>query len=433
MVQLHATLKEKQELAEKALNAAVTLRNEHLGKQEWAEHEPAFDKHMADFRAANAEVEKLRKQISASDELDRELNARRELSTQIPPRAPGAPESHSKEREEKYCKAFARYIRQPAHCQSFEGMSSEDRSVLLERWAHVSSQADLGGALAPEDFRNQVIADEAGYAVIRPLADVQPTASDMLVFPSITSNTGSYADVYTSGYAGAWRQQGYVTGGTAPTVQNQPRFGQERIPVNDWIPDAVEVTPNLLEDSAANLESILARIIAETKAADEDYAFINGTGVGQPQGIMPTIQAVSANIINTGDADDITYNGLIDLIYSLPAQYRRNANLLMNSLTYGEVLKMADSQARPLFQPGMTFDQVNNVKIVIGEFMPDVGSGTYPILVGNFKYYVVAERGPLRIQRLAERYAPNVGFLPMARTGGKVVRTAAFRVQKCAV
>ena len=36
----------------------------------------------------------------------------------------------------------------------------------------------------------------------------------------------------------------------------------------------------------------------------------------------------------------------------------------------------------------------------------------------------------MRIQRLVERFAPNVGILPTARIGGQVTRTAAFRVLK---
>jgi predicted phage gp36 major capsid-like protein len=36
------------------------------------------------------------------------------------------------------------------------------------------------------------------------------------------------------------------------------------------------------------------------------------------------------------------------------------------------------------------------------------------------------------VQRLVERFAPNVGFLPRARFGGQVVLNDAFRVMKVA-
>jgi HK97 family phage major capsid protein len=49
---------------------------------------------------------------------------------------------------------------------------------------------------------------------------------------------------------------------------------------------------------------------------------------------------------------------------------------------------------------------------------------------GDFKEYIIGTRQDLRIQRLVERYAPNVGFLPTARLGGGVAVPEAFRILK---
>jgi HK97 family phage major capsid protein len=55
-----------------------------------------------------------------------------------------------------------------------------------------------------------------------------------------------------------------------------------------------------------------------------------------------------------------------------------------------------------------------------------------PIIFGDFRRYILAQRRDLRIQRLVERFAPNVGFLPTSRIGGQVVLTDAFRVMTVA-
>ena len=50
-----------------------------------------------------------------------------------------------------------------------------------------------------------------------------------------------------------------------------------------------------------------------------------------------------------------------------------------------------------------------------------------PAVYGDFQFYWFAERA-LAIQRLVERFAPNVGLVLRARIGGQAAVTDAFRV-----
>ena len=297
-----------------------------------------------------------------------------------------------------------------------------------EAMALLTTSGDLGGFLAPDEFRAEVLKDMAGFAIMRRLCRVERTGASALVFPSITSATTD-ADVYSSGYTGAWKAEGYVTGGTAPTVQNQPRFGQARVPVHAWAPDAVEVTPELLQDSQADLDGILAEVIAETKGLDEDAAFLNGSGVNRPLGVLNTLSGTSVTRVNTGHATLLTYDGLIDLFSQLPAQYRMNAKFVMSSRTYGAILKLKDGNGMPLFPVNMLPNTLWGKQIEFSEFMPEIAAATDVILFGDFRHYVIADRQELRLQRLVERYAPNIGILPTSRAGGQPVRPAAFRKQ----
>lgn len=63
------------------------------------------------------------------------------------------------------------------------------------------------------------------------------------------------------------------------------------------------------------------------------------------------------------------------------------------------------------------------------EFMPDPDAGNVAVIFGDFRFYVIADRMELRLLRLDERLAPNIGILPFARLGGQTVRTNAFRTQ----
>ncbi len=259
---------------------------------------------------------------------------------------------------------------------------------------------------------------------------VVPTSSSTLVFPSMAGGT----DPYSTGYEGSWRAEGAQgTDGTAPDTQDKPLFGQERIPVHVWQPRAVIVTRELLEDSVVPLESIIAQAIAETKGLDEDYAFLRGDGIGRPRGIVDYVAASSGpaiTAVNSGAAATFTYNGLIDLMMALPAQYRQNAAFITRSTAWGEILKLKDPSDHPLIYANSLPDTVFGKKVFISEHMPAVAADAYALVFGDMRYYCIAERSDMRIQRLDERFAPNIGLLPTARIGGGVLRVDAFKAQK---
>lgn len=298
--------------------------------------------------------------------------------------------------------------------------------------ALMGTQGDLGGFLIPEDFRAEVIRHLPSVAVMRGICRVVPTSASVLVMPTIQGATGDNANIYASGYTGAWKPEGYVTGGTAPPQQDAPKFGQARIPVNSWQPSAIELTPELLADSAAPLDTIVAQAIAETLGLDEDAAIVNGNGVGKPQGLLDA--GTGLTTINSGDSADVTYAGLVDIFAGLPAQYRQNAKWLMPSAAFGQILKLSDEQSRPIFTPNEIPGMLWTKPMVFSEFVPTPAADSLSVVFGDFmRGYIIADRQELRIQRLIERFAPNVGILPTARIGGQVVLKNAFRVLKLKV
>lgn len=300
-----------------------------------------------------------------------------------------------------------------------------------EAMALLTTSGELGGFLVTPDFRAKVIQNAFGLAALRQMgAQVVPTNSNPLVFPSMVTGT----DPYASGVSGAWRAEGSLgLSGTAATPQNQPTFGQIAIPIQVWMPDPIVVSAELLEDSVVPLESVLTTLIGKTFGLDEDSAYINGSGIGQPRGLMNYVAAASGpaiSAVNSGAAADFTYGGIIDLVMSVPIQYRAAGAFLCRSAAFGNIMKLKDSQNRPIWQPGSIPDMLFGKKVHFSEFMPAVGANTYPLLFGDASQYCIAERADLRILRLMERYAPGVGFQAMARRGGGLLVADAFRAQK---
>jgi HK97 family phage major capsid protein len=321
--------------------------------------------------------------------------------------------------------AFEQYLR--FGLQAAVGVYQKHTSDVTPQEMHllVGTQGDLGGFLVPEDRRAVVLKDMPGVAVIRRVSRVEGTARDTLVFPAIQSHP-SNPKMYSSGFTGAWKQQGYVSGGTAPPQQNQPKFEQLRIPVWSWQPDAVEMSQELIEDSGANVVGIAEQAIAETFGLDEDFEYINGNGVGRPEGVLGHS---TIGTVNSGAASALTYGGLVDLWANLAGQYRQNARWLMSSLTFGAILKLQDTQQRPLFIVNELPGNLWTRPIIFSEFMPEIAASATPIVFGDWSHYIIADRQGVRVQRLTERFAPNVGLLPMARVGARVSRPNAFKKQ----
>jgi HK97 family phage major capsid protein len=313
------------------------------------------------------------------------------------------------------------YIRHGAESVQYKSREQElFKQLPREQHGLLATTGTLGGFLVPEDFKAEIVKNLAGFAVMRASGiRTEPCSGNVLVYPSIAGGT----DPWSTGYSGAWRAEGSQgMDGSAPETQDQPTFGQERIPVHVWQPSAVVLDASLIEDSAVNLDSILANVIAETRGMDEDYAFIRGSGVGQPRGILD----YTLTEVDTGSNSAIQYDEFLDHHFTLPAQYRQNAVYWMASLTYAAILKLKDSTSSPMMYINSQPDRLWGKRVFTTEHMPAIAQNAYPVVLGDPRFYIVAERTDLRVQRLVERFAPNVAFLPTARVGGGVVRTAAF-------
>lgn len=64
--------------------------------------------------------------------------------------------------------------------------------------------------------------------------------------------------------------------------------------------------------------------------------------------------------------------------------------------------------------------------------MDEIASGNFPLLVGDFKQYMIVDRLTMNMRRLDELYAEQglVGFIARMRVGGDVLLPEAFRFLK---
>ncbi len=301
-----------------------------------------------------------------------------------------------------------------------------------ELHALMTGNETLGGALVRDDQLAEVIRDLPGIAVFAKYARVQPTSRDALSFPSIAAKSAGETS-YPSGFTGSFKKSPSKTGGAAPNVQQQPTFQRNRVPVHDWRPDAIEIELNLLEDADADVEGMLNEIIGQTMAQDMDDKCTLGTGNTEPLGLLTEHADFALPTVHSGHASQLTYAGLTNLFAGLPAQYRQGAVWMMNTAgAFAAILQLQDSNGRPILEPNMLPGTLWGKPIAFNERMANPAANAYPIVFGDFRYYIIAMRAQLRVQRLLERFTPNIGLQPWSRFGGQTLRPNAFRRQKCA-
>jgi len=446
---MNATMKKFHDLALSAHAKAKALMHDHKEGGMPADVKEQFDKHMADwtenhqgYLAAKEENDKFN-QLDQADELYNAPVTDMIVTPQQAALENGNQAPQTTQARKNHVQAFRRFLTYGAGGLNRQEMSAylsgpqellganpqEALASMLphEQHALVGNVDSLGGFLVPDEFMAELVKELAGFTVVRPLARVRRTSRSSGTFLTVQ---GSGNTQYSSGVTGSFRSEGWVVGGAAPPTQDQPRFGRERVPVHIWAPDIIELTMELLDDSSVDLDVEIRTLLAETRASDEDSAFLNGTGVGMPLGLLQEVSLGNISVINSGAAGAQSYAGLVNLFTALPAQYRGRADWVMNSVTLGLIMAVEDTGNTLIFPVNQVPTQLFGRPLHVSEFLPDGDTdGNDAILFGDFSFYGIVDRADMRIIRLVERFAPNIGILAVARVGGQTLKTAAFRAQ----
>ena len=322
--------------------------------------------------------------------------------------------------EAPHQKAFEAYLR--------SGDDDALRGLDLEGKAMSTAVAADGGYLVDPQTADTIKGVLEGTSSIRAIANVvnvEATSYDVLIDHS---DLGS-----------GWASE---TGSTTET--GTPTIERITIPLHE-LSALPKASQRLLDDSAFDIETWLAGRIADKFARAEAAAFINGDGVDKPTGILthPTAANDSwtwgnVGYVATGTSGDFDAtnpaDAIVDLVYSLGAEYRANGAFVMNSKTAGAVRKLKDLDGRFLWSDGLAAGEparLMGYPVVIAEDMPDIAADAMSIAFGDFAAgYTVAERPDTRILRDPFSAKPHVLFYATKRVGGDVSDFAAIKLLK---
>ena len=272
-----------------------------------------------------------------------------------------------------------------------------------------------GGYLVPEEYDSRLIEALEEDNVFRRLGTTITTAGERKINIAATKP------------AAAWIDEGEaLTFGDATFAQIN--LDAHKLHV------AVKVTEELLYDNAFGLEAYILRQFSKALANAEEDAFLNGSGVGQPLGLLSEAGGAETGV-TTAASNKITYDELVDLVYSLKRPYRKNAAFLTNDQTIGVLRKLKDNNGHPLWHDSVEDGEPGRIlgyKVYTSPYFPVMEAGKPAIAFGDYSYYNIGDRGTRSFAELKELFAGNgmVGFVAKERVDGKLVLSEAVKLMK---
>lgn len=359
-----------------------------------AEDTAIYDKMEAEVVNLGREIERLERQAAIELELSKPVNA----PITSKPSSGG---------EEKMGRASAEYT------EAFWKAMRSKNAWGVQNALQVGENSE-GGYLVPDEFERTLIEALEEENVFRTLAHVITTSSGDRKIPVVaTKGTASWVDEED------------------PIPDTDDAFAQVSIGAYK-LGTMIKVSEELLNDSAFNLQTYIAKEFARRIGAKEEEAFFVGDGEGKPTGIFHATAGGQLGA-TAASATAITADELLDLFYSLKAPYRKKASFVMNDATVKAIRKLKDGSGQYLWQPSITAgqpDTILNRPVKTSVYVPTIASAAKIVAFGDFGYYWIADRQGRVFQRLNELYAATgqVGFKATQRVDGKLILAESIKI-----
>ncbi|NLZ12378.1 MAG: phage major capsid protein [Alcaligenaceae bacterium] len=324
-----------------------------------------------------------------------------------------------------------------AHVKAAAGMSGKPGvkdTEYSDAFAAHMKKGEVQAAL------NKGADDEGGY--LTP-TEWDRTITDKLVLVSpmrqIASVVQTSKNAYTKLFNVGGTASGWVGEADARAETATSEFAPLTITTGEIYANPA-ATQQILDDSEINLEQWLAGEVQTEFAKQEGTAFVSGNGTNKPFGILTYVTGAAnaakhpfgaITLVKSGNANLLTADGIIDLVYDLPSAFTGNARFIMNRKTMAAARKLKDGSGTYLWQPSYLAGQPSTLAgFAVTEVpdMPDVAAGAKPIMFGDFRQgYLIVDRVGVRVLRDPYTKKPYVLFYTTKRVGGGVVNPKCLR------
>jgi HK97 family phage major capsid protein len=222
----------------------------------------------------------------------------------------------------------------------------------FNEWSQKAALAEASGAAGgytvPPEFYSQLQQLMAEETFIRPRAFVVPMGAATMWMPYLDVTTVQSAGLspFFGGIQMTWTAEAQTR------TETEPQFRQMELKA--WELSGYSVSSNvLLQDSIVGLEKFLLTLFAKAIGWYEEYAFLQGTGAGKPQGMLTCAAAIATggNAGGTGraNANQVAFADVATMWSKLlPASWNKAVWTFSPSVV-PQLLQLKDGANRAIF------------------------------------------------------------------------------------
>lgn len=317
-------------------------------------------------------------------------------------------------------KAYEAYLR--------TGIPNADISGLRVSNAQSEGSSTGGGYTVPPGFRQKLVEVRKAFGGLASVVETFTTDSgNSIEYPSL-DDTANSGDITAEGAA--------VTSGADLTfgTVNLGAYKYTSAGAGSNLP--LRVSVELLQDSAFDIQGLVARKLGERIARKQAAHWVTGTGVGQPLGLVASSLTADRDL-DTADTPD--YEDLVEFQDLLDEAYSSNAMWVMKKNTWSQLRLIVDTAGRPILQDstsgitGLPERRLLGSPVVIDEAMPTLSSAgdTYCIAYGDFREAYVIRRVQdfvLVVDPYSRATNGEVQFHAWERADGTIQNRSAYKI-----
>lgn len=250
-----------------------------------------------------------------------------------------------------------------------------------------SNDGASGGFLVPETLRSEILGLSLENGVVRPRATVIPMSTPRTLIPSVDS-TSNVSSVF-GGITAYWAEE------SGTLTASNPTFARTSLDAHKLT--AYTECPNELLADGVAFEAFLQSAFPAALAFYEDDAFLNGTGVGQPEGLYNAAAGVTVTKESGQPNDTIVWENIVKMYARMLPGSLNSAVWLASPDTFPELATMALSVGtggsavwlnNGVAGPPMT---ILGRPVIFTEKAPKLGDAG-DITFVDLKYYLIGDR-----------------------------------------
>lgn len=386
---LHDRLSELTQAA-KNLQAKADAEKRSLSDDEQKEIDNIFDS----FEQTEAEIERRTKLQEMNSRVAAPLNrkadhdAGNDASRQEPRRKPITSASAIEDRGKWGFRSAGEYMAAVVSA-SKRGGNIDPRLIANAPTTYGSEGIGVDGGFAvPPDFRSTIVEKVMGVDSLLARTDQQTSASNSITFPADETTPWQSS----GGILVSWESEGGLK------AQSKPALTEKTVKLNKLV-SLVPMTDELLED-ASSMANYVNRKAPQKMTYAINNAIINGTGVGQPLGILNSAGTITVAAESGQAADTVRFENIVNMWGRLTPAARQNAVWLLNPDVEAQLMQMqfpGTGTAVPAYLPpgGLSASPYGTLlgrPVIPNEANPALGD-VGDIILGDLSSYLTVVKG----------------------------------------